>query len=368
MSVDLASRSASLLLLPALLLVAAPGVSQESLALRGGPILDLGEEQGVLAVTSVSLGENRVAVADPTTREVSVYTIGGDLQLSVGGPGEGPGEFASLASVVRCGSAWAAWDPRLDRLTVVRGSELEGTFRLPEIDGGLPQRPSCFEERLLVPYLSVGEPSLGSYRPDVSVHQFSLDGRHQRRIRTIPWDERTRHTSSDGPRLLGKVTVLVPTQNGFWVGTGDDGYSLVHYGWEGEQTGAARLDVPPRPVLRPDLEHMWNRQLRAAEQYGPDVVDGLRRNQQALEYPEHYPPYESAFLDEQSSLWVKRYAGPRDNAESWDIFDSAGAHMGTFRGPDGFRLTDARGSLAAGVWRDEYDVERARVYRLSGGG
>jgi hypothetical protein len=339
--------------------------AQAQITVSGAPIVDLGEEDGILAVEDVALGEDIFAVADPSTSQVSTYSFDGEFRMRFGGEGQGPGEFVSLSSIHWCDQAWVAWDARLDRISVVeRSSDLRTTFVLPAVDGLLPQHPTCFEDRLLSTYVSVEGRPPGSYRPTAIVHEFGLDGDHVRRVGSFPADERTRHEGSDGPRLLGKVTLLVLSADGFWVGTGDDGFALSKYDFEGRRVGNAELAVPARPIERDDLQHMWNRQLGAAERYGPEVVERLRRNQLALEYPDSYPPYQSAFLDGNGRLWVKHYLGPRDTAERWEVFDAVGDHVATFQGPDGFRLTDVRGRFAVGIGTDALEAERAYGYEL----
>ena len=74
----------------------------------------------------VLLDDGRIVVADGLSREVRFFDARGTYLLTAGGPGQGPGEFADLSWLGRCGEGLYAFDRRQRRVNVL---SLEGELR-----------------------------------------------------------------------------------------------------------------------------------------------------------------------------------------------------------------------------------------------
>lgn len=63
-------------------------------------------------------------------------------------------------------------------------------------------------------------------------------------------------------------------------------------------------------------------------------------------------------------VWVANYEYLLELPTIWKVFRSA-AHIGDVATPERFRVHSVRGSMVAGVWLDELDVEHVQVHRMS---
>lgn len=95
-----------------------------SLVTFGPPTLRLGVLEGDAAYTFSSiravrgLSDGGVLVAEAQARELRVFDESGRYVRTIGGRGEGPGEFANLSGIVGLAedTVWV-WDSRIQRLT-----------------------------------------------------------------------------------------------------------------------------------------------------------------------------------------------------------------------------------------------------------
>ena len=90
------------------------------------------------------------------------------------------------------------------------------------------------------------------------------------------------------------------------------------------------------------------------------------------------PPTSTIRSDAAGNIWVRIYdyheafvtAGPSRIQTTrvpsqWDVFDPAGAWLCTVEMPASFTPLEIGVDYVAGVWRDDDDVEHARLYRLT---
>ncbi len=84
----------------------------------------------------------------------------------------------------------------------------------------------------------------------------------------------------------------------------------------------------------------------------------------SLEYPAASPAYRTVAIDPTEHIWVEESPLPGDSLGIWRVDAPNGTLQAVVRMPRRFQLMEAGGDDAAGVRRDELDVETARVYRL----
>jgi hypothetical protein len=53
-------------------------------------------------------------------------------------------------------------------------------------------------------------------------------------------------------------------------------------------------------------------------------------------------------------------------SDEWDVFDSEGRYLGIVTMPDRFSPFSLVGDRLYGVWRDEFEVQYVRVFRITG--
>lgn len=339
-------------------------VGQELPVISKTPLAVLGDSPPLFQVGSAVVMGDTIMLADGGSQRVFVFSRDGDSLATVGGRGEGPGEFLALRSLLNCGGRVLAWDARLDRFSRIEGGAVTETFRLPPMNGRYPQDVFCDRSRLVATYRVSGaeEVPLGPYRPSFEVHEFSLDGEHRKLLGEFPGDERYRFPTSDGPRGYGRRTVILPVGEGLIVGTGE-AFVLEELDESGRPIREFRAPVGPRELGQREIDAAFERQLEGARRYDPSVVPALRENLRRYEYPELFPAYTEAILDDNGRLWVRRFKGLTDPQELWEVFERRSGHyIGTISMPSGERLMAVASNIVVSVWLDELEVEHLRIY------
>ena len=110
----------------------------------------------------------------------------------------------------------------------------------------------------------------------------------------------------------------------------------------------------------------------------PQALDGIR---QGISYEDVFPAFTQMRNGPEQSLWVQRISVPSDmtadeqenwnplldqGSDEWDVFDADGRFMGFVTMPERFTPFSLRGDLLYGVWRDEFEVQYVKVYRITG--
>ena len=91
---------------------------------------------------------------------------------------------------------------------------------------------------------------------------------------------------------------------------------------------------------------------------------GLRSLYQEQPKPENRPAYSRFLVDSEEFLWVQDFSYGGE-ARSWAVFDPEGVWLGAVEFPDRFRPTQILRDRVVGIWRDELEVEYARIYELA---
>jgi len=120
---------------------------------------------------------------------------------------------------------------------------------------------------------------------------------------------------------------------------------------------------------------LWGRVLE------DDRIADVERHHRRMEFPDSFPFYQDLKTDSEGNVWVLRYQ-PRWSEDPfvWDVFDSGGQHIARVDFPFGWmsrciREVPIGGCTYGGIldigedWvltahRDEWDVQRLRVFRL----
>ncbi len=333
----------------------------------GGPdAIGPGQFLGVLHVQVDSRG--RLWVADGASAEIRIFHDDGAHWKTLGGRGEGPGEFRRVGLLGGfAGDSIAVWDNGLGRLTVYgpEGS-LVRTRALQAEDGGPLRCADVFRDGSLLCQL-----------PTVlmasSLTPGQLLGDSVRLVRV--------GVEAGGTRQLPVTTVAGPT----WLWTGEAqvplpfttnaGFDIrgesvllvqgpffrVRMLEDGVLSRVYALDRDPRPVTEFDVEAYRG----FAEEYVPD----RRRTGflSALDHPSipgRLPAYSRVLSASDGTIWVRRYTADPLAPAVWDVFGPEGDGLGSVTAPRGFSAMSIRDGRIVGVWRDEMGVEHVRAYRL----
>ena len=336
------------------------------------PILDLaragsGEMHTFFRVRDVlRAGSGHLAVADGASQQVRIYDATGRFVRAFGGPGEGPGEFRSLWTVVlkpdgrlvaldrAAGGSGAEFD---------LGSGLVSSFRMPEgvspvrhplpsdVVWGLDLAPGTDEERR----------SAGVLRPPVTVVRLSEDRMSADSVTSLPGYENFIVTEGDDIPIMGRLPHAVPDGEGrIAMGTADAlEYSVVD-GRTGELRLIARIPGVPLTVSGAEVDR------EREEWLGPDPSPFIRDFMARLPEPAEKPGYQRMIVDADGNVWAGEYLGlaRRDEPQEWYVLDSSGAWLGVVETPARFELMRVGADEVFGVRRDVDDVEHPQVLRL----
>jgi hypothetical protein len=331
---------------------------------EGDAVYELFQVQG-----AVRLPDGTIIVLNAGTNELRSYDGDGRHRWSVGGEGEGPGEFRIPTDIYVLGSdTIMVWDLQLRRMSVFHrdGSSVR-SFSIRGTDSSY--RPiALFEERRLLATTSTvfspaSEP--GAQR-DTSVYVlFSLDGDSLTHLGTFPGTEQFVRTAGGGmaviPLVFGRTSHHATRATSLYVGT-NDSYAIDEYDRKGRLVRSIRRDVDPIPVTGEMFAaEVGIRLERMREQFrsllGP-LYDEMPK-------PQSLPYYSAIQIDPDGHVWVEEFTSVSVPATEWTVFDSAGVMLGQVTFPDGLDVYEIGRDYVLGRWRDESDVEYVHLHELT---
>ncbi len=375
--------------------------SAQAWSLSAEPILEIGAgaspDVALFHVTDVAPLENRrVAVGTNTPPRVLIFGPDGTLAATLGREGEGPGEFASVGSVVPLGpDSVAVWDPDRRRISVftvagrfAREVDLSDIAPMSGRAAGSDQMTSGMTHLLpSTPGTLVlwGEGAISPSpedpvirRPEMPAYRITTEGEELASYGPVPG--MMTHVGGPAgalPLPLGARTYAVTTDDAFVVGTADT-TELRVFAPTGELARIVRWPDHDRAVEGPFLSK-WSDMVGARPE--------MRSFVESLPRPARFPAYEGLIATDTGEILVGDYPGPRGiwpirhahegpeafapeirvPARRWVVFEADGALTAHVSTPEGFEPYAVRGGLMWGVYTDQVDVESIRAYRLSGG-
>lgn len=349
------------------------------------PVLSIGALDGppeaqLFRVAGASrLDDGTVVVNNRGTIEIRFYGPDGGWLRSVGGPGEGPGEFASIAwfdvvgdtLVVKDGSqnrvTWFTRDGRVLESRAIRspagqfgprGMLGPGRFYETTSTGD----PPGFEPGHVVFSTAVVAYREGDAAPDTVLRGPGGEGFLIESVRTI-----------NGRTQRGISNVLIPYGGRGLNAFGPDGRIALSDGGDYDihvlSPDGSRLRVR-RPVERRSVNDgdvaRWIDDLLA------DVPDDRRA--EPLRRLEEIPPaplmptHVDLQFDAAGNLWVENFRPPGDDAaRTWSVHDPDGRWLGDVVLPEGLEVHEIGEDYVLGVEEDELGVEFVRIVKLRTG-
>lgn len=318
------------------------------------------------------LPDGRVVIADGGTPPIRVYAPDGTYERGIGGTGEGPGEFLDVARLfVIEPDTIEAYDWRTFRLSRFLA---DGTFISTRPFIASEGRPEIYIGRFsdgghAFGWISAAGRSSSTVLADsMQFGRFGTDGTLEQVLHTTTGMRRfDRGPVPFSPRLYVE---MVRDSIVFTDGLEPELHVL---GPAGAVARTIRIPVEPPDAAAAEAT------LRVELGREPDS-DSERIMQRSVEQFEAVPdrdlvPHLSTMLvDDGNRFWVKRYRPATDNAWTgffggtggeWLVVEPEGTVVATITLPDGLYLSDVRGDRLAGVARDELEVERVVVYRVS---
>lgn len=318
------------------------------------------------------LGDGRIVVADGLAKEIRFFDAHGVHMRTVGGPGQGPGEFQSLSWMGLCGEGLYVFDRRQRRVSSwsLQGDYKE-TFQLREPDADrVPYRSSCGADGSI---LVAGWGHRQRHSSNTTFEMFEqeaplslIDPRTQEVVKVGQYISSERvyttnpvtggHTTWTHP--FGRGVVFTLDREHLYVGTSE------------------RLQVEVRDhqgrllrILRgPDADlTITSEDVAAYRSLTFSRPDSLLRGyleEQEMPMPPGKPAYTRFLVDRARNLWVKRFVVSEAERERWGVFSPEGRFLGHVAIPEGFHLLDVTDDRVVGVSRDDLGVERVETRRL----
>lgn len=347
------------------------------------PLVDIGVVEGDSAYQldrvsdAAHLSDGRIVVANAGSAELRIFDPTGRHLKTVGGEGEGPGEFRVVANVWRMtGDSILAFDAGLTRLSVF---DPEGgfvrTFRLEHREEvGLPSADGVFGDGSLL-ILS----GTGSFGPDDLgliegsewiVSRYGRDGGFGQVLLRLPGAPRW------GLSAGGQVSFpYLPFTNGLppraahgarlYAGAADR-FEIEERTLTGELAGRIRWKGELRQIGDVEMARYREHRLEAAPSEA--VRRRVERFLDEAPFPDRMPAYRKLLVDDRGHLWVEHYRAPWESVPRWSAFDPDGRWLGEVETPARVRVLRIGDDRLLGMTRDELDVEHVVVFGLSRGG
>ena len=321
-------------------------------------------------------------IFDSDADHIVVIGQDGSLIRTVGGQGEGPGEFdnAVAAIVARDGSYTVMGFTTIDLL------EPDGEFvrriTLDPMTTGVVMANMALPDGRLVAYqifrFGSGEEEQEEGRP---IYIFPLDGTESELLYTaweLPEEENGRSVESTSGGMLIRSAAGRAFEpllqydlltDGRLALIDSIGYRVKLIGLDGSVTGTIERPIAPLPVddaiMEADRERY--RELEASEVMtsGGVNVQVEREGVEGRTYADEVPVLYGLKVDWEDRIWVERRGPTGDDDGPIDIVTPTGDYIGTLA-PDGLRTPSAfgPGGLLAYIETDELDVPTVRVLRL----
>jgi hypothetical protein len=333
------------------------------------PILDLarsgaGPDHEFYRVRDATrLPNGSLAVVNEGSAEVRFYSQAGAFHGSVGGKGDGPGEFQRPISVERYRGdslvVFDYWGRRATVLDPVHQVARTATFATPfthELHA-LPDGRFI----LSVNSLLTRDASVGRVRVPQPLLLVSAEGVEHDTITVVPGLEEFVFEEGSGIPPLGRTGSAVVVPDG--VATSDGEGVVVRVYALG---GALRriLRVPGHPLDAPaSVRDSIRKALEGSE--GPDFIRAAAL-EMSKAVPARFPGISDLIVDSEGYLWAAEYH-PRQvsgQPRGWLVFDSGGAWEGRVTLPADFDAFEIGPDYVLGRQRDALDVETVQLLRL----
>jgi len=346
------------------------------------PILVLGSAAGALEEQfgkvsgAVRLSDGTVVVADGKAFDLRVFDASGKFRTRIGRKGEGPGDFQWITALLTASDTIVVADARASRLTyfdrtgrVLRTVPVQQLPIIPSPDGHGGSRSVIvvrgrFPDGAMLATSVIGrmDSPTGFYRDSVRVWRVDTDGRITQ-LGTIFSSENWIYRYSGGINFdsgpFGRIGVTAVTPRGYAVSTGTD-YGIAEYSPAGKLSRVLRIRRTLAPVTPRDIAEYKTETVKT-ESPGFQKIREEANNW--LTYPRTFPAFDSLVVDGAGRIWARNYSKAVAPAR-WDVFDTAGRHLGTVQMPAVFDVLQIGRDFLLARAKGDDDEESVRLYRL----
>lgn len=305
--------------------------------------------------------KDRILVADRQPPSVAVFSVDGEWLSSVGGVGEGPGEYVTVGdvfvgpsdSVYVMDSRLGGGPPRLHvydpiDLTYVRQIQFphDEEWGVASSAVGVSDHGPIIRRNTMMLPDNVGEP-----RHSYAVLT-SWAGERIRELARLPNSRLYAGLSSDGSPFAQQIKYApssvfrLSASQLFYSGLNAE-IDILVTSLAGDSVRSIRWPHDPVPLTRNDI---------------PSGLDAEARKL----YPEFKPAYRSFVIDDQDNIWIKDYVEAPATEAQWQVLDSEGKMIGQVLLPRtlGLYVIDTAKALAYGALRGDSGEYLLVVYSV----
>lgn len=341
------------------------------------PLLSLGTPEGKPAeqfagvADAARLSDGTIVVADGGSSEVRYFDAGGTHLATVGGAGQGPGEFGTIERIATTpGDTVWVYDYALRRFTVLDGrGALERTVSLERPPPALGFAGRFADGTLLMAqFWGVSQTAEalreGLRRDPAALVRFAPDGAQLDTVGRFPGREV--HLALEGERmvmgspLFGRTLSRAVAGDRLWVGD-QESFQIGGYDPDGTPALVVRLFGVDLSITQDHLAAALDSRL---DDVRPERRPGMRAFLLEAERPTSRPAYGEFRVDGGGRLWVAAFEAAGATPRTWYVFSRDGRWLGRVGMPAGFRLLQVGDGWVLGVARDEVDVEYVRLHPL----
>ncbi|MBI4499732.1 MAG: hypothetical protein HY700_01100 [Gemmatimonadetes bacterium] len=352
------------------------------------PILDIGGGAGAdyelrRIVGLTRLSDRRVAAADQSTLQLKFYDASGHHLKSVGGKGQGPGEFRDFSTITRLpGDSIAVEMARMTTIVAPSGAFVRNVQFGPFAPGVL-QIPFVvalgrFDNgtAVVMDYPQGQRRPAGAQRWVDSSSLFLVDhgGAVVRALGKVPVVVFVAGTTHPTPLDFGPGALHASSGRAIYLGFSDQ-YAIRVYNSDWTLERIIRRAWTPHSLTARDLDtyvdgwmQMWTKKTGAER-------EAERKEMREQPYPEFLPAYSAILATPAGDLWVREpdltgapgcwcLAGLSTVPSTWSVFDADGQWLGDIAMPPRFIPLEIGADYVLGRSRDRDDVPHAVMYRL----
>lgn len=360
--------------------------------------LRVGSVDGSVTLTwirSIEVGpDGRMFTMHPTEQEVRMFAEDGTPMRTLGGRGDGPGEFQNAYTMGLVGDTLWVYDGRPSRFSQFdMNGELVGSFTVPYTMGQDPEAPGpprpdgllddgtvygerpAFSNQIAAGiitervYMTMDrDGSVVDSLPGVAF------GNNQWAVGDPDHPERGgayfRQPYGDGP--LSAFTpgehALLLLDRGAATAAGQVTYRLTKLTFDGDTLFSRTYPYSPQPLTQAAADSAMEATLAPMLESGrmPWKPDQLKEWAKVSFYqPAYMPPVTDMKVGRDGHIWLRDQ--PAGESVRWTILTPQGEPMGVTTLPAAFTLSQADGPLVWGYERDDLDVTYLVRYRIQQG-
>jgi len=332
------------------------------------PLLDLSRRSGreyefFRVGHAVRFRDGRIAVANRGSSEVRVYSASGEFLRSLGRDGDGPGEFRRLTSVHEAADSVLAFDYWQRRITIF---SLDGagtrTIDLPQIDATIWRIALLSDGQVIgsrYDFDNITGPGL--YRVLYVIFRLDLADLHAETIAQVSGAEGFQFEHGDARPLFQRDGFFAVHGDRVYLGDGDSLEIEV-------RDNGGRVERIMR-VPGYDLRITAAELATERDALVPPASAPAELREVVSKMPDRAtrPAYSNLLVDAAGNVWLPEYLSiaERDRPLRCNVLSPEGEWLGTVALPARFAPYQIGADYVLGLRRDEADVERVQLLRLT---